>query len=116
MPDTRGPAARRFQLPGRRLSNLGQLATGVEAAHSQRAPRHAGDAPYLTVTSGEPRSLTDAPQTPSFVTGQISPATSRAFARKRARLYQPVQLPQIRPKVAASAEREAGHSAVRSGL
>src|SRR6266852_1549682 len=45
----------------------------MDTAHSQKAPRHAGEAPDLTVTSGEPRSLTDAPQTPSSVTGQISP-------------------------------------------
>ena len=73
-------------------------------------------APDLTVTSGEPRSLTDAPQTPLIVTGPDRAATSRAFASKRARPCQPVQVSQIRPEVAASAEKEAGHHAVRSGL
>ena len=72
--------------------------------------------PDLTVTSGEPRSLMDAPWTPSLTPGSGSLATTSTFAGKGPAHVSPGRIPQIHPKVAVSAEKEPGHSAVWSGL
>src|SRR5216683_1288142 len=71
----------------------------MDAAHSQKAPRHAGDAPDLTVTSGEPRSLTDAPQAPLTCDGPDQPATSRAFASTGSAISTQSRFPKYAPKL-----------------